>query len=212
MRFDFHYGKVGSGKTLLAMFKLLRDFLEGRQVIGNIHLALPNAVYVEPLDIIASLDPKDTSQFYGRIAQLLNDTTIPKTILLDEIGKWWDSRTSGSQLNRFLAYFVDQCRKRNINVIVTDQHITGLDLRGRQSTDSLTRCICQYFPAWVKGKDGRPVPYKFHYIELNTEMSDIKPPRTFSWKAEDVTFLYQFYKTEEIVVPAEIMLMRGDRQ
>lgn len=206
-RFDFHYGKMGSAKTKLAVYKIIQDYLEGRIPISNIHLLMPRAVYVEPKDIISSLNPKDTTQFYGKIAQLLNNSDIPKTLLLDEIGKWWDGRSAMSQLNRFLAYFVDQCRKRNINIIVTDQHITGLDLRGRDSTDKLVRCFGQYYPDFITDSKGREVPYKFHFVEIQTEYRDLKPPKSWSWRAEDTEWLHAFYKTEEIVVPAEIQLM-----
>lgn len=214
MRVSFYYGKVGSGKTLHAVFDCYLDhYVKHRTICTNMKsVSIPNTVHITPFDLLRALAPDNPelvdsllaklnpnlkqSSFNTDNEKLLNDKSIKKTLLLDEIGKWWDSRNSYSWLNRFLAYFVDQSRKRNLNLVFTDQHIGALDIRGRQSVDKLVRCVCQYIP-------DTEIPYKFHYWILDTNFETTK---YYTIEAELAKFIYPYYKTEEHIVPAEILL------
>lgn len=200
--FQFFYGNVGSGKTLHAVYEAWKDWLRGRQIFSNMRsLRIPNSQYVRPIDIITSLNPKLTTN-KAFTTSLLNDRT-PKTLLIQEIGKWWNKRTHSSQTNRFMNYFVDQCRKRNISLIVDDQHLTGYDIDGRSLTDILTRCQGHY-----EDRD-RTKPISFEYWQLHLDEYDNTGKRKLlhykvPWiLAKPITELYNTY---EHTVPIELMM------
>lgn len=225
----FRYGRFGSGKTSATVYDLIKDLVnDGRIPISNMkQLRLPKAVHITPMDIIMSLKPSSREEeavIEYAIKKLsnkktsLNDTQLkaimnskePKNLFLDEIGKWWDSRNSSSQLNRFFAYFVDQTRKRNMNLYCTDQHSGGFDLRGRQVTDHLIKCVGQYYPVNLIRDDlGRPVPYMFHYWDMDLEFDKV---RYYTIPASLMQYIYPFYNSLEIISPAELIIAEHNQR
>lgn len=206
--FEFFYGNVGSGKTLHAVYDAWKDWARGRRIFANIHLNIPDSQYVRPIDILTSLNPKLTTN-PKFTTTLLNDRT-PKTLLLQEIGKWWNKRTHSSQANRFINYFVDQCRKRNINLIVDDQHLTGYDVDGRSLTDILTRCQGHYLDR------DRTIPIAFEYWQLHLDEYDSTGKRKMihykiPWElaqyicGNDKKGIVGLYNTFEHTVPIEML-------
>lgn len=193
MKTQFIYGKTGSGKTIYAIIEGWQDWLKGRLLMGNLHIKIPNSVFIEPVDIIRALNPNSPHP----IAKTLNNNSIRKTLILDEVGKWWDSRTSTNKINRWFAYFVDQCRKRNIDLIIIDQHLGGFDIRGRQLVDKLIRCVGMYDETVEPPK---PIAFKYKVIDLDNETVN-----KFAIPASIAKFFYPLYDTMEHVLPIEKM-------
>ncbi len=105
-------GNKGSGKTLLATAMAAND---GRRILSNYVLRLPNYAPVEPEDLYS--------------------ITEPTLVILDEAYTWLESRVSGNVLNRYLSYILFQSRKRQIDFILTAQMFETVDRRFRGQTD-----------------------------------------------------------------------------
>ena len=196
MKITFYYGMTGSGKTLNAVYDAMLDRIRGRRIFSNMkRLRIPNCVYVAPKTLIRALDPSLTTD--PQLTETLLNTREPKTLILDEISKWWDSRRHAHKENQYLAYFVDQSRKRNINLIVIDQHIGGFDVRGRQLVDKLIRCVCEYIP-----NTNPPEPLNFHQYVTDLEWRKFYK---FYTPAEALKPFYELYDTYEHIVPIDMI-------
>lgn len=89
-------------------------------VYANYFLDIPN---YKPLEVMDFLELKDNID-----------------VIIDEGYTWLESRTSGFFLNRYLSYIVLQSRKRTIDIIVTAQIYSSVDVRFRNQTDVLVKC------------------------------------------------------------------------
>lgn len=197
MKVTFYYGKTGSAKTLNAVYDAFVDRLRGRRVFSNLKsLRIPQCVYVSPSNMIRALNPN----LVNDSTEILLNSKEPKTLILDEISKWWDSRRHADKKNQYLAYFIDQSRKRNINLIVVDQHIGGFDLRGRQHVDKLIRCMCEYEPNTID--TNKPIPLNFHCW-----VSDLEWGRAYKFytPAKALEPFYDLYDTYEHIVPTDMI-------
>lgn len=114
-------GPVGSGKTLFATILSRWFFAHGREVVSNYTLAGARAI-----DIHAFL--KDEYSNCG--------------IILDEAYVYLESRTSGRALNRVLSYLLFQSRKTGLDLILTAQLSSTLDVRWRRMADIVIECNC----------------------------------------------------------------------
>jgi hypothetical protein len=120
-------GDVGSGKTLLATFLAL---YETRPVFANYEIRIKNWHMLKP--------------------EKLN--TLSKSLgIIDELYAWGDSRTSGALINRYMSYIIFQLRKRESDIIVTDQIEGVIDTRFRQMTNYkiLAQNLGDGFEYWV---------------------------------------------------------------
>ena len=156
-------GHLGSGKTLLLTY-LATKFK--RPVYSNFKL---NLVRYKPLKVI----------------DLLN---LPNNIevFIDEGYTWLESRVSSKVLNRYLSYILLQSRKRTINIYITAQLFSTVDLRFRQQSDIIILC--------------KKVENGFQYKILNTINNSFMNLLFPFKKAEKY---YKFYDTYEIVQPYE---------
>jgi hypothetical protein len=59
----------------------------------------------------------------------------PKTVLIQEASKWFDSRRSGRKENVMLTSFTGQSGKREIDILYDDQFMTRIDSGLRDITD-----------------------------------------------------------------------------
>jgi hypothetical protein len=181
------WGKTGSGKTLRAVSKALKDFMFGRAIWGNMRFRLIPYHYVEIPELVQMVVRDDIDP-------------SPKTLILDEIQTAFDGRRSGSQQNINLALFVSQCRKRGFNIIYTSQFITGADPRMRMLTDKLTRCIPTFNLNDVGlGDLENPEPIKLTYLTTDPQEPLIVKKKTL--KREVFRQFYKHYNTLEIIKP-----------
>lgn len=110
-------GNRGSGKTLFLTYIAT---ITKRNVLSNFKIHIDK--YIE-LTLIDLLD-------------LPNDVNV----FIDEGYTWLESRTSNSTLNRYLSYVVLQSRKRAIDIYITAQMFSSVDIRFRQQSDVLIKC------------------------------------------------------------------------
>lgn len=110
-------GDIGSGKTLFLTrqaTKLKRD------IYSNFFLKLDNYY---PLDILTLLDLKSNVN-----------------IFIDEGYTWLESRTPSKVLNRYISYIVLQSRKRGLDIYMTAQLYSSVDLRFRDQANIIIKC------------------------------------------------------------------------
>ena len=154
-------GAMGSGKTLLLVYLATKS---EREIYSNFKINVPN---YKPLEIIDLLDLKNDVDVY-----------------IDEGYTWLESRTSGSHLNRYLSYIVLQSRKRTIDILITAQLFSSIDVRFREQCDIIVKC--------KKIKEG------FKYSVLFVEKNVV---RTFILRNKFAKKLFNTYDTYEIVEP-----------
>lgn len=181
----FYYGDVGSGKTLRAVMDAYFDFCSGRQIWSNIDtLKLPQ-VYITAYDLInIIIDPN------------INISNEPaKTLIIDETHTQADSRTSSSWINRHLTYFFSQSRKMGFNVIYVSQFLTGYDIRMRQLTKEVIRCIRK------TNRDGDLTG--FEYVVWDT--IDQKLTKRYTIPTQLAQWFYQLYDTYGKIRPIGVI-------
>jgi hypothetical protein len=89
----------------------------GRQILANYTLDLPRAKAVNPEDLVN-----------------INEPTL---FLLDEAYAWLESRTSQKAVSRYLSYILFQSRKRELDIVLSMQLFSTIDVRFRNMTDLL---------------------------------------------------------------------------
>jgi hypothetical protein len=110
-------GGLGAGKTL---FSTILACHSPRPVHSNFTIRCDQYV---PFDLNAFLD--------GRIEDAM--------VLLDEAYVYLESRVSSRLLNRVLSYVLFQSRKMGMNIVVTTQLSSSLDVRFRDLADYVVR-------------------------------------------------------------------------
>ncbi|RLG01272.1 MAG: hypothetical protein DRN49_01635 [Thaumarchaeota archaeon] len=108
------YGELGTGKTLSAVLEAYRAYLRGQTVYSNIWLNFPHKKIETVLELF------DVENGF---------------LLLDEIWHLADSRRSMSLLNDAVSLLLLRSRKRDFDVIYTQQHYLQVDRRIRYVTD-----------------------------------------------------------------------------
>jgi len=135
-----------------------------REVYSNFKIDIPNYKSLEVVDLL----------------DLKHDIDV----LIDEGYTWLESRTSGSSLNRYLSYIVLQSRKRTIDIIITAQMYSSIDVRFREQADILIKC--------KKTKEG--FRYRFLFIESDKTAVFLLP-------FNEAELYYPLFDTYEIVEP-----------
>lgn len=110
-------GGLGAGKTL---FSTILACNVSQPVYSNYKIDAPN------------YHPFDLNQF-------LNGNYDNCLLLLDEAYVYLDSRLPGRLLNRVLSYVLFQSRKMGMEIIVTTQLYSTLDVRFRELADYVTK-------------------------------------------------------------------------
>lgn len=157
-------GNLGSGKTLFLVY-LATKF--NRDVFSNFELKLK---YYKPLKVIDLL-------------KLPNNIEV----FIDEGYTWLESRVSSKALNRYLSYILLQSRKRTINIYITAQLFSTVDLRFREQSNIIIFC------KKIKNEG-------FQYRILNRDNNCINSVLLPLKKAKK---FYNFYDTYEIIEPFE---------
>ena len=111
-------GEMGSGKTLSAVYLASILKQRGYYIISNMKNFLLNDDLLTNPDMLKELDAKKKY-----------------LIIIDEIYVYADSRRSASKKNLLLSYLIFQSRKRNLDIIYTEQKFTSVDIRIRNLTN-----------------------------------------------------------------------------
>lgn len=166
---------MGSGKTLLMVWLA---FLSTRDIYSNFKIYLSKFKALEIIDLLELKDNID--------------------VFIDEGYTWLESRTSGSILNRYLSYIVLQSRKRTIDIIISAQMFSSLDVRFREQCDLIIKCqkIIDKRTKKIKG-----FRYDFLFVESNLI-------KTFFFDIKFASKYFDKYDTYEIIEPYKIKQMK----
>lgn len=159
-------GAMGSGKTLLMVYLALMSV---REIYSNFKIHIDR---YKPLEIMDLLDLKDNID-----------------VFIDEGYTWLESRTSSSHLNRYLSYIVLQSRKRTIDIIISAQMFSSIDVRFREQCDVIIKC-----KKIMKNKKIAGFKYSILFVEKNIV-------RTFILKIKKAEKLFNMYDTYQIIEP-----------
>lgn len=132
-------GKRGCGKTI-TMAKTVVDMLKkGKIIYTNFHINKKgiDKKYHKKINLLDNEFFKNYKDF-----KLYNCA-----LFLDEVYVYIDSRTSGSKRNRLWSYFINQTRKRDVDLYFTTQFFRQVELRLRENTEFFV------FPQVIKEGD-----------------------------------------------------------
>lgn len=155
-------GDVGSGKTLLSTYFALTD---NRPIYANYKIKMPSWH-----------DLKPETLFTVRGGAL---------VILDESYTWIESRLSGRPINIFTSYVMFQSRKREIDIIMTNQIARVIDARFRDMTNIEINCFA--------------VPGGFEYLVFRNTRFGMMHQETFFMPFEIAKIIYPYYDTWEEV-------------
>jgi hypothetical protein len=117
----------------------------------------------------------------------------PKTFLMQEAGKWFDSRNSMSPENRDLINFTGQSGKRETNLYYDDQFITRIDRGLRDVTEK------SYIANCIRKPDNTPILFEYEeyggYFQYPTN-------RTIKLPAFWIKQFYGKYDTRQATIRA----------
>jgi hypothetical protein len=169
-------GGLGTGKTIIMLRYLLKDYLNDLIIFANLGLKHIKYEKLNVMDIMK------------------NENLYNISIGIDEITVFLDCRRSAS--NTKISYFILQTRKRNVNLYYTSQSFGMIDRRLLDHTD--IRVICRH----VYNDDNDIIPdIKSYSIidcrDLTSNASDINIQRIYV----DISKYYKYYDTNEVILP-----------
>lgn len=172
----FICGKPRTGKTLYLTMIGYFDYLSGRKIYANYPLYFPHTT----LDINDMLSIVDMEMEIS-----------PKTVLIQEASKWFDSRRSMRKENVLLSSFTGQSGKREIDIYYDDQFPTRIDLGLRDITDY--SFLAERIPPHPKD----PILFRYHeysgYFDHDMNKSTKFP----------AVFMQEFYKMYDTRAPTK---------
>jgi len=167
-------GTYGSGKTLLMTILACKDYKifppNGREILSNFWLDLPNYKPVEPEDLV--------------------NINKPTLFLLDEAYAWLESRSSQKAVSKYMSYILFQSRKRELDIVLSMQLFSTIDVRFRHMTDLLI----------LADKTDVGFKYTFYKPALRTQTTFILP-------FESAQRYYGLYDTMEKIDPIDENMM-----
>jgi hypothetical protein len=115
-------GNKGAGKTCMMTMLAKQGADTGRKIFSNYLVSFPH----EPIKLQFLMDNPDILKKW--------------MLLVDEATLWTDCRDSGSEKNKIFSYLMLQARHRFIDVMMTTQQVSMLDIRIRRNMDYLYSC------------------------------------------------------------------------
>lgn len=179
-------GGIGTGKTLTLVTLGLQDLVKGRKLYSNVKLKnVKGDITYMTKDFIHSI----FESVKARKFDMSNSTT-----LIQEAHNYMDSRSSMSEKNRALTYWILQSRHTGAgcsDIIYDTQDFGQVDKRLRNNTDYY---IHPQIVQWSKIK-GRPVPMTI-YLFITAKIGHRWQRLT---EVIDVTKSRDLYDTHEVV-------------
>lgn len=167
-------GAPRSGKTLYLTMIGFLDFLSGRKIYANYPIYFPHT----------HLDIEDLLSI-----QHMEMDISPKTVLIQEASKWFDSRRSGRKENVMLSSFTGQSGKREIDIYYDDQFMTRIDsgLRDITEISFISEAIPRHpqkpivfrysqFAGYFKVDINKTIKFPAYYMEQYYSMYDTRKP------------------------------------
>lgn len=176
-------GLPNSGKTVLAIRYIKKDFNNNRKIISNTPLF--NIDY-EDFNINEFLS--NNNDYRNK----LNNSTI----LLDEITMYMDCRIGSSKQNLLMGYLVLQKRKRHVDIYYTTQDLDLVDYKRLvKYTDIIVYCQ----EIFIKNVDGKIESLEnfrnYTIIDLRKRKDNVTQ---FNM---DIRPFFKYYDTDYIIEP-----------
>lgn len=153
------------------------DYLSGRKIYSNYSITYPHIKY--DLDDLLSISTMEMD-------------IEPKTVLMQEASKWFDSRRSSRTENVLLSSFTGQSGKREIDIYYDDQFMTRIDAGLRDITDNGFISNC------VRSPDKNPLLFEY---EMYGGYFRFPKNRTIRFPASYMEQFFEMYKTREPTQP-----------
>lgn len=171
-------GGLGSGKTIMVVRYLVKDFNNGIPIYTNFKMEKIDWNKLDVLEILKMDKEKINIQNLS--------------LAIDEITVFMDCRTSLKKMNRLISYFILQTRKRNVTLYYTTQDFNMVDLRLTNHTD--IRITCEK----IRNPEGKF--YKHWRKYTLYDLRDLKNFKYRSFKLK-ISKYYGYYDTNEVILP-----------
>ena len=158
------------------------NYLEGRKIYANYPVYFPHT----------ELDINDILSVINMEMEI-----SPKTVLIQEASKWFDSRRSMRKENVMLSSFTGQSGKREINIYYDDQFPTRIDLGLKDITDYSMISSCVRHPM-----DNTPLMFSYDQF---AGFFDVDLNKTQRLPAEFMDQFYSLYDTRAPTKPLEMI-------
>lgn len=172
-------GKPRTGKTLFLTAIGRHDFENNRKIFSNYSLSFPHTIFT--IDDLLSISTMEME-------------ISPKTVLIQEASKWFDSRRAMKKENVLLSSFTGQSGKRDIDIYYDDQFMTRIESGLRDVTDYSFMSNCIY--------DKFKTPQLFVY-EMYGGYFKYPLNRRIKIPASLMEKYYEMYNTREPTKPLE---------
>lgn len=185
-------GKPRMGKTLFLTMMGWFDSIGQNPILGSINHFMDSTKRRIFANYALSFDytPYDLDDVLS-IKHMKMDIE-PKSFLMQEAGKWFDSRNSMSKENQDLINFTGQSGKRETNLYYDDQFITRIDRGLRDVTDRSYIADCVRNPT-----NGMPLMFRYEeyggYFQYPTN-------HTLKFPAFYMSKFYDMYNTRQATI------------
>lgn len=144
---SLYEGRIGGGKTYLAVTRILAHLAKGGTVYTNVELNLDGCEkylrkhYGVEMDrsCVVELDEQQTWDFHRHLRQ--GEPDLPTLAVVDEAHLWFNARDHAitAATRRGLLTFMSQSRKLCVDVILIVQAIENLDAQFRRLAQEVWR-------------------------------------------------------------------------
>lgn len=183
----FFTGPPRTGKTAHIVMNGWGDYLNHRKVF-SLRAPTLKFPYVD-----GCYTPKvvDVQEFLDTVKEEVD--RHPKTFLIQEFSKIFDSRSSAREENKALTSFTGQSGKRNIDILYDDQFPSRIDKGIRDVTSKTYVCNC------IPPPESKQDPVIFEYYEFEGFL--LYP--TMNVHRIPAVFMKQFYPLYDTYEPTK---------
>lgn len=139
-------GKPRTGKTLGMTQAGYTNYCSGHEVLANYKLNFPSRTMTVNQMLQIPFDDVDRH---------------PKTLLIQEADKIFDSRRSMKEENRLLSGLTGQSGKRNLNIFYDTQFWNRIDSSLRYVTEYVVSCSC-----FIDDKTKEAIAFQYQYEDM----------------------------------------------
>src|SRR6185503_2388454 len=142
-------GLPRTGKTLFMVYHAYQTFIEGAEILSNVTL--------KPPFVYTKMNPYDMLRI-----PFTNNDREKKTLLIQEIDKWFNARRSMRNENYLLGGLAGQSGKRNLSILWDTQYPHLVDSQIRDVTDMVYHCS-----VYVDSKTKDPLAFEYTKEDIN---------------------------------------------
>lgn len=181
-------GDLGTGKTIMMVRYLYKDFIQLKNVVmcnmiglqfGEI-IDIPKIMQFDRYKKVKDID----------VSKMPNINNV--SIGIDEITVFMDCRRSMSKMNLLLSYFILQTRKRNVHLYYTTQDVDMVDSRLFKYTNMFV--FCEY----IYDENGEVIDDWRNYFIVDRRRKRKWATNSFNM---NISKYYELYDTNERILP-----------